>query len=203
MFVVFGKNKELIKGLENGERILMSWEKVTVATTNRLGGLAWKDYNYAITNMRAIRADKKGKIESSCQISGAELLTSIGQDNYGDLEFWQGGTCCCIFYNIRDPKSVAMKIERFSFQNSTNRSSSVSRANDSTDNRADDSVRGSLPRGYTTQSTTTTTTQSPTTTPIIQTPHNTSDEPLKILKLRFVKGEITKEEFEEMKRMLG
>lgn len=189
--MVFGKkekysDEDIVKGLDVGELIKYYWKSHRV---HRGGGLRdYRTYNYAITDKRAIITDKKGNIIESCPINRITILTSVyDRDNIGDIEFWKGNSCLLRFMEIRDPVAEKQRLIMMGIISQEPTRDSMQEH----ESQISPFTKKTLPKGHDMHGATL-----PTST---QTNFQPSEDPLKILKLRFAKGEITKEEFEETK----
>jgi len=175
--MVFGRGKPTVEGLENNEEIIFHWNKISIGK---------KKKNVVLTNKRFLFVDRDtNQITDSDDIHDLQVAVSDVQkhsDNQltGQIEIWINGTKR-FWIGQTDPYGFRDKIQ--AMQSSTRTSSKI----------ITDGVtitKGSLPTGF-----------SPTTSPA-PSPKESTEDPLSILKIRLVKGEISKEDFEEMKEML-
>ena len=181
--MVFGRGKPTVKGLENNEEIIFHWNKISIDK---------KKKNVVLTNKRFLFVDRDtNQITDSDDIHDLQVVVSDVQmpgTKYGysakqitgSIELWVGGKKR-FWTGQRDPYGFRDKIQ--AMQGSPRTSSKI----------ITDGVtitKGSLPTGF-----------SPTTSPA-PSPKESTEDPLSILKIRLVKGEISKEDFEEMKEML-
>lgn len=188
--MVFGRGKPTVEGLENNEEIMYHWNKVRATHLK-------KKVNIVLTNKRLLWVDRDANqiIESDDIHDLQVVVTNVqmpstkysytSEQIYGQIELWLKGEK--IFWTgQRDPYGFRDKVQ------------AIQRSNPPPISKlSSDEVtitRGSLPAGF-----------SPTTSPLSSpksSPKESKEDPLSILKIRFAKGEISKEEFEEMKEVL-
>jgi hypothetical protein len=176
--MVFGRGKEneIVKGLDPDETLQLWWESHIVTEASGSGltlRIQHKKYNYAISNKRAIITNKKAEVLESCPIDGITLLATHRKAGTGNLEFWKDSSRLLTFYQMSDPDGIIQQLQMLGIKSQ----------NPSTLNDTSAQWHQSPQHNSNTQ--------------------QSSEDPLNVLKIRFAKGEITKEEFEEMKSMLG
>ena len=183
--MVFGRSKKpIVNGLRSDEQILWNMKG-----RNKTGFLKSQKIILVLTNKRAMYADENSKNiiqwcnldevtpvvsnrQSQSTTNGYGTNLNITHKEWGDLGFIKNGEQVLGFTNIEKPDELLDQIQ------------AITRSKISLGDYVSPG-RGSLPKVEQQKS-----------------PPKASEDPLAILKLRFAKGEITKEEFEEMKKIL-
>jgi len=182
--MVFGRSKKpIVNGLRNDEQVL--WND---KGRNKIGFLKSQKIIMLVTNKRAMYADEDSKnIISWCNLDEVTAVVSNRQTRSTTSGY---GNNLNVTHNNSGNLEFIKNGERvLGFTNIDNpdelldRIRAVTISNISTRDYVSPS-RESLPK-------------------LQQSAPKASEDPLAILKMRFAKGEITKEQFEEMKSMLG
>jgi len=170
------KSKPDVKELKNDEDIIFHWK-----FKNKTGFLKSDKLLFLVTNKRALIADQKTKkiyrffdlAELGVVLKNVRMDLRLGKKSrtMGTIEFWVKGKKICQLLSENDPEGIRDTIHE------------VQRGlGYDTDNTED----------YEEERTTRDSIQNDTVRP--NEPKKSSGDPLKILKLRFARGEITKEE---------
>ncbi|MDH3276898.1 MAG: SHOCT domain-containing protein [Nitrosopumilus sp.] len=178
------KSKPNVKELKNNEDIVYHWK-----FKNKTGFLKSDKLLFLVTNKRALIADQKTKrIYRFFGISSLGVVVKNVRTDFrlgkksktmGTIEFWVKGKKIFQLLSENDPEGIRDTIHELQ----RGLGYDTENTEDYEEERmASDSIQNDPVRPEETK--------------------RSSEEPLKILKLRFARGEITKEEYEETKLML-
>ncbi|HEY4681518.1 MAG TPA: SHOCT domain-containing protein [Nitrosarchaeum sp.] len=188
--MVFGKKSETsVPGLRGGEDVLWSIDYKDDKKQKNL---------MVLTNQRVFVLNKKmNTVSHEHSISDITIVVSdkwidggkYSSTPHGMLNIFHNGKKI-MWAGAEDPDGIVNLVRQYQTHSSERFISNSYQTNSSRNQEITypTSTKGSLPKGYDQQSTPQTT--------------QSLEDPMKILKLRYAKGEITKEQFEEMKEML-